>query len=1134
MGYNAVQLMAVAEHAHYGCFGYHVTSFFAPASRSGTPEELMYLIDTAHGLGIQVLMDLVHAHASSNTLDGISQMDGTDHCYTHGGLKGHHSEWDSKIFNYLKYEVLRFLLSNVKFWLMEYQFDGFRFDGITSMLYQSHGIGKGYTGGFHEYFGPDADIDSHIYLMLSNDLIHRICPSAVTVGEDVSGMPTLCLPVEYGGFGFDYRLAMAIPDMFIKYLKESTDDGWGMGHIVHTLTNRRYMEKVIGYAESHDQAIVGDKTLAFWLMDAEMYTGMSTFTSPLPSMCIDRGLALHKMIRLLVLSLGGEGYLNFMGNEFGHPEWIDFPRPENGWSHQHCRRRWDLAEDDLLRYKFFQAFDELMHACENRYKFVNASHQYVSKKCEMDKVIVFERGDLVFAFNFHPCNSYEGYQIGTHCDEPMRCVLDTDEGRFGGHMRLDYGHGNPFPALGGIDSRPHSVKLYMPARTAQVLCRESMLQGGVIIYAEESFLSQYELKNCDGLKLSLVVTKDGNEEMQDFPFTDGCAALEDHFDATFDIVTADDTILPCKASKDTKFRVYFPGEYTIAQLGYLRNGRPENAPPVPKAAPKPKPQAKEGYTKPKAPAPLPTKIDVPEAKLADSPLSPPSGAPPAMKVEVKEESKPEEAGVDVRDMTRCYSGLHFMDTETLDAALRETTAPERQVSDMDQAKSRLQEYQENLAACGGDLAKISESYKSFGLQKVGSAWTYCEWLPECKEVFLVGDFNGWDTAATPLAQESDLLPDVWSCTLPATTNLKVGSKYKLYVVPEEGDPYYAMPAWATKFIGPNEMKLLDAIVHEIKGAGPGRLEVTPEMQQGGTRIYECYPIFTCKQTTTSPLVETTDLLPRIARNGYSALLLMGLLECKDNATMGAQPVSLFALSQHLGTVEELRNLVLQAHRLGLQVFMDLPHNGAASAEDSLGGQFFLWGEQSFHPITGARLYNFAEPEVQRYLLASIGFWMDQFGIDGFRFLDVASMIYLDRGRWVPSPAELEDYLASDDKIEKAGVQYLMQANTLIHQLAPNATTIAQETTMYTHLCEKIEDGGLGFDIRQACNAPNLFRELMLGCRDEEWSMKKIVDAMSEVKQYRPEDKLLGYYESAEHVARGQGRTQEKAAGKQSH
>ncbi|CAK9014954.1 unnamed protein product [Durusdinium trenchii] len=1094
MGYNAVQLMAIAEHAHYGCFGYHVTSFYAPASRSGTPEELKYLIDTAHGLGIQVLMDLVHAHASSNTLDGIAQMDGTDHCYTHGGLKGHHSDWDSKIFNYLKYEVLRFLLSNVKWWLEEYQFDGFRFDGVTSMLYHSHGIGKGYTGGFHEYFGPDADIDSHIYLMLANDLIHRVVPSAVTVGEDVSGMPTLCLPVEWGGFGFDYRLAMAIPDMFIKYLKESTDDGWGMGHLVHTLTNRRYMEKVIAYAESHDQAIVGDKTLAFWLMDAEMYTGMSCFTSPFPSMCVDRGLALHKMIRLIVLSLGGEGYLNFMGNEFGHPEWIDFPRPENGWSHHHCRRRWDLPEDDLLRYKFFQNFEELMQACENRFQFVNATHQYVSKKDENDKVIIFERGDLVFAFNFHPCNSYEGYQIGTHCEESMRCILDTDEGRFGGHMRLDYGHGNPFSSMGGIDRRPHSVKLYMPARTAQVLCRESLLQGGVKIHVEESFLSQYEIKSADGLKLSLLATKDGVEEMIDFPFVDGCVHLADNWDATFDIVTGEDMILPCKCSKDTKFRVFFPGEYTVAHLGYLRNGQPaEDADKPPKPVAK---VATKGYAKPKAQT------------------APISAAPSP----VKEEAKPEEAGVDVRDMTRCYSGLHFMDSEALDAALRETQG--EQVSDLEQTKMRMANFQENLAACGGDLAQISESYRTFGLQKSGGMWTYCEWMPFAKQVFLVGDFNGWDTAATPLAQESPDLPDVWSATLPSTTKLTVGSKYKLYVVPEEGDAYYAMPAWATRFVGPNEMKLLDAVVHVVDGSGPGRLEVTNEMQQGGIRIYECHPGLVSKASTTSPLVETLDLLPRIARNGYNALQLVGLLECKEPATLGSQPVSLFALSQHLGTTEELRNLVLQAHRLGLQVYMDLPHNGAASAEDGLAGQFFLWGEQGFHPITGARMYNYTEHEVTRYLLASIAFWMNQFGIDGFRFIDIASMIYLDCGRWVPEPSELEEYLENDENTEKAGIQYLMQVNALIHQLEPNAKTIAEDRTMYPHLCEAVEDGGLGFDLRQASNAPDLFRELVLGGRDEEWSMKKIVDYMSEVKQYRPTDKILGSFESAEHCILG--------------
>jgi len=572
LGYNCVQLMAIAEHAHYGCFGYHVTSFFAPASRQGTPEELKLMVDTAHGLGIVVLMDLVHAHASANVLDGIAQMDGTDHCYTHGGPKGHHSEWDSKIFHYTKYEVLRYLLSNVKWWIEEYKFDGFRFDGITSMLYHSHGIGKGYTGGYHEYFGPDADIESHIYLMLSNDLIHSILPSAITVGEDVSGMPTLCRPVEEGGFGFDYRLAMAIPDMFIKLLKEGTDDSWDMGHITHTLTNRRWKEGVVAYAESHDQAIVGDKTLAFWLMDAEMYTGMSLHTQPQASMCVDRGLALHKMIRLLVLGLGGEAYLNFMGNEFGHPEWIDFPRPENGWSHQHCRRRWDLAEDGLLRYKFFEAFDELMQACEDRFKWLSSSHQYVTVKNSSDKVIAFERGDLFFVFNFHPCQSFSDYQIGLSWNEPMRCVLDSDEGRFGGHTRLEYGHTNSFPPLHGVDNRPHSIKLYLPSRTAQVLVKDSLLQGGVRILVSTAFLAGHGLKSSDGLTLKLQECKDGKQETLPFKFEGGCVELGLNINATFELETSDGKVLPCKTSKDGFFRVYFPGTYTISGIGFVQVG----------------------------------------------------------------------------------------------------------------------------------------------------------------------------------------------------------------------------------------------------------------------------------------------------------------------------------------------------------------------------------------------------------------------------------------------------------------------------------------------------------------------------------------------------------------------------------
>ncbi|VAH48078.1 unnamed protein product [Triticum turgidum subsp. durum] len=379
LGYNAVQIMAIQEHSYYGSFGYHVTNFFAPSSRFGSPEDLKSLIDRAHELGLVVLMDVVHSHASNNTLDGLNGFDGTDTHYFHGGSRGHHWMWDSRVFNYGNKEVIRFLLSNARWWLEEYKFDGFRFDGATSMMYTHHGLQVTFTGSYHEYFGFATDVDAVVYLMLVNDLIHGLYPEAVTIGEDVSGMPTFALPVQVGGVGFDYRLHMAVADKWIELLK-GNDEAWEMGNIVHTLTNRRWLEKCVTYAESHDQALVGDKTLAFWLMDKDMYDFMALNGPSTPN--IDRGIALHKMIRLITMGLGGEGYLNFMGNEFGHPEWIDFPRgpqvlpsgkfiPGNNNSYDKCRRRFDLGDAEFLRYHGMQQFDQAMQHLEEKYGVCN-------------------------------------------------------------------------------------------------------------------------------------------------------------------------------------------------------------------------------------------------------------------------------------------------------------------------------------------------------------------------------------------------------------------------------------------------------------------------------------------------------------------------------------------------------------------------------------------------------------------------------------------------------------------------------------------------------------------------------------------------------------------------------------------
>jgi 1,4-alpha-glucan branching enzyme len=407
--------------------------------------------------------------------DGFNNWDGTDYLYFHGGKMGHHSLWDSRLFNYSSYETLRFLLSNCAYYSEKFHFDGFRFDGITSILYRNHGIRYSFSGDYREYFSDNFDEDGGVYLMLANKLLHQINPEVITIAEDVSGMPGLCLTVDQGGFGFDYRLNMSVSDKWIQLLKEYKDEDWNLGNLVFTLTNRRYNEKHVGYCESHDQSIVGDKTIAMWLFDKEMYWNMSC-NSP-ETIIISRGMALHKLIRLITFALGGEAYLCFMGNEFGHPEWVDFPRPGNGFSYALCRRRWDLCDNKALRYKYLYNWDVAMNKLDDIFRFISSPFQYVSLKHESDKVVVFEKGDLLFVFNFHSNNSYEKYKIGTQWGTRHKIVLDSDEYRFFGKGRLEYGHGHFFPIIReGWNNRPNHFNLYIPSRTCMVLVAEENLE----------------------------------------------------------------------------------------------------------------------------------------------------------------------------------------------------------------------------------------------------------------------------------------------------------------------------------------------------------------------------------------------------------------------------------------------------------------------------------------------------------------------------------------------------------------------------------------------------------------------------------------------------------------------------------
>jgi 1,4-alpha-glucan branching enzyme len=469
-GYNTIQLMAIQEHPFYGSFGYHVSSFFAASSRFGTPEDLKELIDTAHQAGIMVIMDLIHSHSVKNVNEGLGLLDGSTGQYFHSNERRIHKAWDSLCFDYGKNNVIHFLLSNCRYWLEEYKFDGYRFDGITSMIYYDHGLEKNFTS-YDEYFNGNQDEDALVYLYLANKLIHKFKPGAITIAEEMSGMPGIAAPIGKKGYGFDYRLSMGVPDLWIKLVKETFDENWDMGKLMYELTQHRPEEKIISYCESHDQALVGDKTLIFRMLDAEMYTGMG---KSYHSFSVDRGIALIKMIRLITFGTSGGGYLNFMGNEFGHPEWIDFPREGNNWSFRYARRQWELADNKELKYNALSNFDVKMLNLNSDFNLLQDLSVNRIYENNSDKVVAFTRGELLFVFNFNPTVSFTDY--GIPVKGKFRIVLDTDDPSFGGFNRIDRRvvYFSIKKTDRNILNAPLYLYLYIPSRTGIVLKKESI------------------------------------------------------------------------------------------------------------------------------------------------------------------------------------------------------------------------------------------------------------------------------------------------------------------------------------------------------------------------------------------------------------------------------------------------------------------------------------------------------------------------------------------------------------------------------------------------------------------------------------------------------------------------------------
>jgi 1,4-alpha-glucan branching enzyme len=455
-GYTAVQLMGILEHPLYRSYGYQVSSYFAPSSRFGTPDEFRGLVDAAHGLSLMVILDIPHGHACANTEQGIAAYDGSRYLFS-----GEHNQWGTPSFDYAQEMTRRFLLSNCRYWLEEFRVDGFRFDAVGNMIYADHGVDDDFSHVGRCFYGgnglPRADENGELYLCLANALIRRIRPQALSIAEEFSGMPGLTCPPKEGGLGFDYRFAMGIPDYWEKCIESPRD----MGSLWYETTNHRPYDRTVSYVECHDQCINGHDAMIWRLIGKDMYDYMAVFTD---NWNTSRGLAFYRLMRLVTLCTADAGYLNFMGDEFGHPEWLD--------DESRAHRQWHLAGRADLKYAGLAAWDRAQMTLvagrlpdfqqQPLFRFIH----------EDDRILAFERGRLLFVFNFHELQAKTNLLFAV---TPGKYVerLSSDETAFAGKGNLCVGVPPVEHFTRVLDHRhEQDVSLYLPPMTALVLHRE--------------------------------------------------------------------------------------------------------------------------------------------------------------------------------------------------------------------------------------------------------------------------------------------------------------------------------------------------------------------------------------------------------------------------------------------------------------------------------------------------------------------------------------------------------------------------------------------------------------------------------------------------------------------------------------
>ncbi|KAI8557559.1 hypothetical protein RHMOL_Rhmol04G0020000 [Rhododendron molle] len=423
-GYNVIQLIGLVEHKDYFTIGYRVTNLYAVSSRYGTPDDFKRLVDEAHGLGLLVFLDIVHSYSAADEMVGLSLFDGSNDCFFHTGKRGHHKFWGTRMFKYGDVDVLHFLLSNLNWWVVEYHIDGLQFHSLASMIYTHNGFAS-LSGDMEEYCNQYVDKDALMYLILANEILHALHPKIITIAEDATLYPGLCEPTSQGGLGFDYFVNLSASEMWSSLLGNVPDCDWNMSKIVSTLIgNKHSADKMLLYAENHNQSISGGCSFGEILLGEPREHASDRKASIL------RGSSLHKMIRLISFTIGGHAYLNFMGNEFGHPK--------------------DMMNVDEKERILSRGLPNIHH--------VN----------DTTMVISYLRGPLLFIFNFHPTTSYERYSVGVEEAGEYQVILNSDEKRYGGQALIEQDQYIRKTVSKRMDGLRNCLEVPLPNRSAQL------------------------------------------------------------------------------------------------------------------------------------------------------------------------------------------------------------------------------------------------------------------------------------------------------------------------------------------------------------------------------------------------------------------------------------------------------------------------------------------------------------------------------------------------------------------------------------------------------------------------------------------------------------------------------------------